>query len=868
MRSNSRGAQSSVDCHDGPLPASYNATSGMHRFLCGTRRHHMTRWVVAVAFAASASTALAQPRSAPPAPATTAATPQTAPAITGVVSTQNGTIALPGVQVSLRAAEQEVATYITDADGSFHFEGLAPGTYTVVAGLEGFDPFTQAVTVASGQPVVVRADLRIATVSERVDVVASTPIVPTVGTLAPSEGLTGRELDEMTGGGGLQSALRLLASVIEVPGGVSIKGGRPSQASTQLGSSAFVDPATGLSQVSLPDDAIDSVTVLPNPYAVEFGRFSSGLVLIRTRRAGDTWRMRVNSLDPAFRTKRGSPFTIKGISSFSPRAEIGGPLVKDKLFLQQAMQYRYRTNDVPSRPQDELKRSYRFSSFTRLDANVSDRHSVVAAVGLFPAKAVQATLGTFTPPDASVEMKGNVSTVGLTERALWSEKLFTETTIEVNSYSNDVMPRGPSAMELLPETTLGNFFNRQHRETSTVQFIESASGTAHGWGGMHLYKAGIDLLYNRFSGYSQSRPVLIRRSDGTLARRLDFTSAQTAQLENSTDVALYAQDRIQPGDRWYTEFGARLDRDGVLGRVNVTPRVGVAFLLNKDGSSVIRSGYGLFFERTPSTAGVFTQYESAVDTRYARDGRTPLAAAQLVRHLVAPDLRTARSLTWDIALDHRFNAMWSTHVGVIDRRGTRELLVNDTSVNGARALLLDSSGRSVYREVEVAAHYTAGQRVDLNVSYVRSLARSDLNAFTNFYDAVLWPVVGENGYGPARTEVPHRLLARGRATPLRDWLVIGTLDWRSGLPYSVVNEMLDFVGPRNNRRFPAYVRVDAGIEHRFTFGKYRPWIGVRVDNALSSFLPQDVQANLTSPAFGTFYNSEYRQARIQLRFER
>ena len=73
---------------------------------------------------------------------------------------------------------------------------------------------------------------------------------------------------------------------------------------------------------------------------------------------------------------------------------------------------------------------------------------------------------------------------------------------------------------------------------------------------------------------------------------------------------------------------------------------------------------------------------------------------------------------------------------------------------------------------------------------------------------------------------------------------------------------------RNARRFPTYLRVDAGLEHRFTFGKHRPWIGVRVDNALSSFLPSDVQANLNSPAFGTFYNPEYRQYRIQVRFQR
>ena len=51
----------------------------------------------------------------------------------------------------------------------------------------------------------------------------------------------------------------------------------------QLGPGMFVDPSTGLTQVSLPDDAIDSVAVLANPYAVEYGRFSSGLVVIQTR---------------------------------------------------------------------------------------------------------------------------------------------------------------------------------------------------------------------------------------------------------------------------------------------------------------------------------------------------------------------------------------------------------------------------------------------------------------------------------------------------------------------------------------------------------------------------------------------------------
>ncbi|MGE0449616.1 MAG: TonB-dependent receptor [Vicinamibacterales bacterium] len=824
-------------------------------------------------FLVAANPLSAQP--APPAPLSPAQSPprsavaQVGGTVSGVVSTQDGAIPLGGIVVTLMMDSAEVGSVASEGDGSFRFEGLEPGSYTVVAAPEGFQAWSRIVTVTGRDSIVVKMDLKLAAITEVVEVLAGgSGIVPDAGTLTSSEGLTARQLEEIGSTGGLQAALRMLVSVIEVPGGVSIKGGRPSQASVQLGPGAFVDPATGLSDVSLPDDAIDSVTVLPNPYAVEFGRFSSGLVLINTRRAADTWRTRLNRLEPSFRTRRGSPLHILGISGFSPRAETGGPLIKDRLYLQQAVQYRYRANEVASRPQSELRESHRFSSYTRLDGNLTPRHSIVGSAGFFPATSSQTTLGTFTPPEASVNMRGNVNTVALTERALWSDTLFAETTVEVHGYSTDVIPRGPDNMELLPETTLGNFFNRQHRNTSTFQVIESVSGTSQGRGGLHLYKAGIDLLHSRFRGWSESRPVLIRRSDGRLVRRLDFAPGATNQRLDSTDLAIYAQDRLQPGQRYYVEFGARLDRDGVIGRFNLTPRVGAALLLNQDGTSVIRSGYGLFYERTPSVAGVFGQYEAPIDTRYAADGETVEGTPVSYRHVVDPNLRTARSLTWDVAFDHRFTSHWATHVGVIDRRGRRELLLTRTTTGEGPAIVLDSSGRSKYREVEFGVHFTGGHGIDVNASYVRALARSDLNSFTTFYDSVLWPVVADNAYAAARTEVPHRLLIRGRANPTPTWLLVGVMDWRTGMPYSVVDEALEFVGPRNSLRFPTYFRVDLGLEHRFKIGKYRPWIGIRVDNALRSFLPADVQANLTSPAFGNFYNSEFRQARIQVRFER
>ena len=139
-----------------------------------------------------------------------------------------------------------------------------------------------------------------------------------------------------------------------------------------------------------------------------------------------------------------------------------------------------------------------------------------------------------------------------------------------------------------------------------------------------------------------------------------------------------------------------------------------------------------------------------------------------------------------------------------------------------------------------AIHVTRGTRLDLNASYVHSSSREDLNSLTNFFDSVLEPIVGGNAYAPGPADAPNRLFVRGRVMPTARWLVLGTLDWRSGLPYSVAERGLDFVGPRNDQRFPTYHRLDVGIERRVRIARWQPWLGMRVSNALNSFLPADV----------------------------
>jgi hypothetical protein len=70
----------------------------------------------------------------------------------------------------------------------------------------------------------------------------------------------------------------------------------------------------------------------------------------------------------------------------------------------------------------------------------------------------------------------------------------------------------------------------------------------------------------------------------------------------------------------------------------------------------------------------------------------------------------------------RWKPSLSMRVSFLDRRGSRELML-DAQQQGSRGeLRLDSDGRSVYRDLEIGFHASRASRADLTATYSRSLA--------------------------------------------------------------------------------------------------------------------------------------------------
>ena len=103
------------------------------------------------------------------------------------------------------------------------------------------------------------------------------------------------------------------------------------------------------------------------------------------------------------------------------------------------------------------------------------------------------------------------------------------------------------------------------------------------------------------------------------------------------------------------------------------------------------------------------------------------------------------------------------------------------------------------------------------------------------------------------------------------WSLSPVVDWHSGFPFSLLDENQNFFGPRNEGgRFPQLLTFDLlvmkALKFRFRGKEYKGRAGFTVFNITNHWNPRDVQNNIASEQFGTFYNSPGRSVRLKFEF--
>jgi len=774
---------------------------------------------------------------------------------------------LPGASLNLTPSTQGQTTLsaVTDEQGEFKFAKLAAGLYTLRVDLNGFKQHTESVTIRAGVATQADVALEVEGVSGDVTVVADGDGLNTTDA-APSAVFKQEKLQTLPlVNERFQDALPLVPGVVRGPDGqLNVKGARASQSGLTVNSANVTDPVTGEFAINVPLEAIQTVEVITNPYAPEYGQFTGAVTAIQTKSGSEKFDVSVQSMFPRVRRRGGS---TAGIESFTPRVTFSGPLIKDRLKFIQSFEYRFVSTSINSLPEQKRYTDLEsFDALSQLDWDIDDRNHLTTTFSLFPQKLRYVGLNTFNPQEVTPNFKQRGFLFGLNERRIMNGTSVLESSFSVKQFDADIFPSaGGAPMNLTPDGNTGNFFNRQARQSKRYQATEVYSFSPPDFAGAHFMKLGGGVGYVTFDGSNTSNSVRVLRADGTRSQQLDFVG--DGQLgRNKTEMLAYFEDKWTVNRRLTLEYGVRYDRDSIASENAFAPRVGFAFQPFSDGSTVVRGGVGMFYDQLGLNVATFAQSQERVLTLFGPDGEQSVGDPERQRFVVEGDrFRTPRSVNWNVEVDREWLKNLFVRVGFQQRQGRREFVVNPVETQAqVNVLLLGNSGSSRYREFQVTGRYKFRERDEFNASYVRSSSEGDLNDFNSYLGNFGNPIIRANERSRLSWDAPHRFLFWGQFQAGHGVTLAPVLDVRSGFPYSVIDEDRDFVGPRNRAgRFPTFASLDmqatktVGLPGRWK--KYQALLGLKVFNVTNHFNPRDFQNNLASADFGTFYNGTGRR---------
>src|SRR5882762_2957458 len=779
--------------------------------------------------------------------------------VQGVVFTSDadgGRSVVPGTKVSLDGPDARETE--ADAAGKYMFNALPPGSYNLKAQAPHMTA-TQMVVVTAGTALEALLEMKVEAVSESTNVTATSDTVVTQeaagsNTVGESAVKNTPNVNER-----FESLLPLVPGVVRGPdGSINMKGARSSQNGSLVNSADVTDPVTGANAINLPIDVVSSVQVLSTPYDPEYGKFSGAVSKVETRTGSfNKFHVSAQNLIPRLRVRDDS---IIGIGAVTPRVTFSGPIMKDRIAFTQSFDYRFVRTPVKSLP--PLQRDTKlesFESYTQVDLNISPKQTATASFAIFPQKLDYLGLNTFTPQEATPNLHERGYQTYIQHRYLTGSGNLLTSQLSFRRFDADVLPNSGAPYKLLVETTEGGFFNHQQRNTSRVEWQEIFQSHAHHFHGSHELRAGIDFAHSSYDGHEQFLPVEIVGVAGYPLERIQFGPFSNFSVDQN-ETAWFVGDKWTLSNRLTFDLGLRFDQDSVTGSINTAPRAGFVLALTSDGKTVFKGGAGLFFDRVPLDIPAFPHLPGRTVVGLNPFGQTLTSTAYV--NVISGGLRNPRSEVWNLELDRKILNTLLVRVAYQQRNTVHDFVLTPLTFGSTGLLSLANRGSDFYREFQVTGRYQMGHTT-LNAAYVRSRAFGDLNDFNQFFGNNPQAVIQTNQRGRLPFDAPHRFLAWAEIAGPWKLTLAPALDAHTGFPYSLVNQSREFVGPRNERRFPRFISTDFQISRRIPLPikERHAVIGFAVFNVFNRSNPRDVQNDIDSHRFNEFFNGVSRTFR-------
>ena len=772
--------------------------------------------------------------------------------IRGVVTDPSGAV-IASANIVLASSDGATTTATSGRDGSFHFPVVKPGTYTLVIEAKGFATTTlDSIEVEAGKLVQQSVKMELPVEQQQVEVKEdSIGVSTTPDNNASATVIKGKDLDALSDDPDeLQNELTALAGPAAGPNGAQI----------------YIDGFTG-GQLP-PKSSIREIRINQNPFSAQYDKLGYGRIEILTKPGTDKLHgnLMIMGNDSAFNSL--NPFVSEEPSYYTTfmNGSIGGALGKKASWFGSVFNRNNASNSIinaevldansnatdytaaVANPQSRLDISPRF------DFQLSDKNTLTVRYMFDRQKQTNSGASLFALQSQAYDVSNYENSLQISDTQILSPNAVNETRFQYIRAHNNQTPRSTDPTVTVAGAFTGGGSNagmvRDNQDRFELENYTTMAKGSHAieFGGRYRLTRDANSTTSGFNGnYIYSS---LANYAANTPSEYDVTVGNANTSVSVFDAGLFFQDDYKLRPNLTLSYGLRYEAQNQIGDYNDwAPRIGLAWAPKRGSApakTVIRAGYGWFFDRFGSTYvldairrnGTNQQQYVVKNPTFYQNAPSPTELASLSTvtptiYQLAPNLRAGLNMQAAIGVEHQWGKIATTSVTYVNSRGIHQFLTDNVNAflpgtydaasgtgirpNGVNENIYQFQSGGIYNQSQLMVNYSVrAKRVSLFGFYMLGLAKADTSGANYFPSNQFNPGAD---YGRANFDVRNRFLLGGNLQGPYGFSFSPMLVANSGSPFNIVTGQ-DLNGDNQFNDRPAFATSASTDVLQTTYGTF------------------------------------------------